>query len=207
MLLMKSSFCPWLSLQRRVHGLKGIRCFKWTLCEMWIDFQNISVCLYYLSLNLILSSKGILQQNSFSRNFHFFICNFFRKSNLLPLVGMTACHFYLPCPLCPPSHMLPGATDVTRLCLYRLPGLFFGLVSAADRTRCCHGCRSGYILAAPGWPACAHAVFIAHQKLSGPSPSVLSHWAPCELAFLLSSCPGHFLQAFVRPKCLGIGKQ
>lgn len=137
--------------------------------------------LYFLALNLILHSKGILQQNSFSKNseFCFLVYNFPRQSDLPPLVEVAACHFYLPCPLHALHRCSLRAADGTSPSLYGLPSAVLAISQVWQ-------CLAGQPL------RMQHS--FAPQEPSGP-------WCSCSPLVLVSKL---LLQAFMRPRCLGI---
>lgn len=125
-----------------------------------------------MALNLILCYKGILQQNSFSRNlnFYFSIYTFFRQSDLLPLVGMAACLFQLTCPLCAPSTSPHAASEPPMF----LGSAFTGFLPALGACWC--GSQNQVLSrlsvgqsnpGSAGWPVFPHTVFMGHRKLPG----------------------------------------
>lgn len=146
-----------------------------------------------MTLNFILRNKGILQQNSFSRNlnFYFSIYTFFRQSDLLPLVGMAACHFQLTCPLCAPSASPHAASEPPMF----LGSAFTGFLPALGACWC--GSQNQVLSrlsvgqsnpGSAGWPAFAHAVFMGHRKLPGPHSAGSLGWLPVSL-LSFHACP------------------
>lgn len=192
----------------------GFICLKVSLALSKLDVWKLdwppkynSLCLYSLALNLIHHSKGILQQNSLCRvlKFYFSTYNFFRQSDLPPLVEMTVCH--LPAWLSPSpgihaaseSQMLLGSVFTGSQAYH--PGLLvWEAESAAVMTvsQCASWLRpTGQLLLMQYSFAC--------QDSSGPFLSVVPHLAPCTVSFY--ACLRLFLLAFMRPKRLGIGRK
>lgn len=151
-----------------------------------IDLQNInSVCLYFLALNLILHSKGILQQNSLSRNlkFYFFCIQLF-QAVWSSTIGGNNCITYLLGPSPTPSmHAAAEPRELLGSAFTGSQAYHSGLLvwqTEPDAVMAISQGVSWHCLDGQLW---LMQYSVAHQDSSGPSLSVLPHSTPCALFY------------------------
>lgn len=193
-------------LQRRFISLKiFLALSKLDVWKLYWPPKYNSVCLYFLALNLILHSEGILQQDSLCRNskFYFFCIQLF-QAVWSSTIGGNDCITYLPGHS--PSPSMRAASEPQE-----------SLGSACTGSQVCH---PGLLV----WQTDPDAVMGISQGSSWQCPAgqlllmrihlrtriQLDHLCLCCLTRLHAHFPFMlvsrlFLQAFMRPKWLGKG--